>query len=123
VSRSGLLPSENGLDVGSEIPLRFEDLPVVPDQWLAIAAQLAHVRPVHLGQDRVQVNAVRQGRPVRDIDDVGQSVGDPDQVLPFRGGDELANFFFEQRNRSLASSGATSALGRCRIGKLSARWN
>ena len=45
-----------------------------------------------------QVNAVRQGSPVRDIDDVGQRVGNPVQIAPFRGSDELANFFLEQRH-------------------------
>ena len=70
----------------------FENLAVVPDQRFSITAQLAHVRSVHLVQDRVQVNAVRQGSPVRDIDDVGQRVGNLDQIASFRGSNELANF-------------------------------
>jgi len=93
---SGLLPSENRLDVGWEISLGFENLAVLPDQRFPVAAQLAHVRSVHLVQDRVQVNAVGQCSPVRDIDDVGQRVGNSDQIATFRGSDELANFFLEQ---------------------------
>jgi hypothetical protein len=118
---SGLLQLENRLDVGWEISLRFENFAVVPDQRFPAAAQLAHVRSVHLVQDRVQVNAVRQGSPVRDINDVSQRVGNPDQIASFRGSDELANLFFEQRARSLASAGSTSTLGRCRIGRLNTR--
>src|ERR1700684_3122487 len=52
-------------------------------------------------QDRVQVNAVRQGSPVRDIDDVGQRVCNPGQIASFRGSNELANFFLEQRDPEL----------------------
>jgi hypothetical protein len=52
-SRSGPLQPDNRLDVGWEVSRRFENLAVVPDQRFAISAQLAHVRSVHLVQDRV----------------------------------------------------------------------
>ena len=50
---SELLQPDNRLDVGWEVPRRFENLAVVPDQRFVIAVQLAHVRSVHLLQDRV----------------------------------------------------------------------
>ena len=120
-SASGLLQPENRLDVRWEVSLRFENLAVVPDQWFPVAAQLAHVRSVHLVQDRIQINVVRQSSPVRDIDDVSQRVGNPIRSPRSEAATNSPTSSSSSATRSLASAGSTSTLGSCRIGRLNAR--
>jgi len=80
------LPAERCLNIGRKVPPRFEHLPIVPDERLPVTAELAHIRPVHFSQYRVQVDAIRQRCTVYDVHYIGQGVGDADQIALLRGG-------------------------------------
>jgi hypothetical protein len=56
---------------------------------------------VHLAENRVQVDAIRQGSAIYNVGDIGECIGYRDKITLFRGGDELAYFLLQQGDAEL----------------------
>ena len=92
LARSG----DAGSDVGRPPTFRLHDLAVRTTHRVSVCTELVHVGGVYLGEDLLQGDTKGEGRPHRDVDQVGKLTGQTYQVPLLDGGDRLGRFLFDE---------------------------